>query len=865
MLLERESELGVLDDLLARLGATGGKVVLIRGEAGIGKSALVRGFIETHGDDAHIYLGFCDDLLTPQPLGPIWDVGRDEPTVAIPLESGDRRAVMEALLNLLSRTLRPTVFVLEDTHWVDEATLDVITYVGRRIAETNGLLLLTYRDGEVDYDHPLRKVIGALAPQILVRLHLGGLSAGAVASMVNDTDLDTEEVLALTDGNALFVTEVAASGVEGVPSSVQDSVLARAAKLSSGARQLLDLVSVIPAEAERSLVENILEPTEEEMTECVRQGLLRVEAETVSFHHELARRAVESILSPSDSRRLNTEVLAALREQGSLARLVHHAREANDVEAIIEFAPQAARAAIAIGSHREASEHFRTLEPFLDRLADADRVFIIDDWARNEFYLDNIESSLDLSAAAIKLHRSGGDQKALARALTAAVRLNEINGRPESATAASQEAIAILEKYPPSADLAFAVSHRAWLSMIRSDWLETIELADRAIELAEQTDAEQTLIHALNSKGTAMYTRGDAGGFQLLEEARERAERGGYLLEETLALINMGGSAAARRELELASDLVRRTGDLAVRYEIRSVELTAQVFLADILLWKGEWATAEDLATEVLESHSQHDTLAGRMLECVTGTLQARQGRPEARATLNGAWSEAEAAGEMQNLLPVAAALAECMWLTDEIDSDRLARFREVLDNGTRIEFPWPVGELAFWLWELGELPEIPEGIATPYRLVMEGQPREAAAIWDAKHIPYQQGLALAHGDETARLEALEIFETLGATAVASKLRSALRDDGVAIPRGKTRDTRRHAAGLTARQAEVLQLLDEGLSNIEIADRLFVSPRTVEHHVAAVMSKLDASTREEAVTQAHTEGLLTINDPSSRP
>ena len=449
-----------------------------------------------------------------------------------------------------------------------------------------------------------------------------------------------------------------------------------------------------------------------------------------------------------------------------------------------------------------------------------------------------------------------GDQNALARALTAAVRLNEISGRPASATAASQEAIAILEKYPPSTDLAFAVSQSAWLSMIRSDWLETIELADRAIELAEQTGAEQTLIHALNSKGTAMYTRGDAGGLQLLEEDRDRAERGGYLLEETVAMINMGGCAAARRDLDLASDVVQRTIDLAVRYEIRSVELTAQVFLADILLWKGEWATAEDVATEVLESHSRSDTLAGRMLECVTGTLQARQGHPDASATLTRAWSEAEAGGEMQNLLPAAAALAEYMWLTGEIDSHRLIQFREVLDKGTLIEWPWPVGELAFWLWELGELPEIPEGIAAPYRLVMEGKPVEAAAIWEAKGIPYQQALALAHGDETARLEALEISEALGATAVASKLRNALRDARVAIPRGKTRDTRRHAAGLTVRQSEVLKLLDEGLSNLEIADRLFVSPRTVENHVSAVMMKLDSSTRKEAVTRAHDEGIL---------
>ncbi len=270
MLLERDKELGLLSGLLAGVGSSGGKVVLLRGEAGIGKSVLVRDFVEGHGDEAHVLFGFCDDLLTPQPLGPFWDIAREETSLGEVLEKGDRRAVMEALLDLLSRSLRPTVLVVEDTHWADEATLDVIKYLGRRIGGTNGLLVLTYRDGEVDHDHPLRQVIGDLAPQDMVRIHLGGLSSEAVALMVEDTDLDSAEVLSLTDGNPLFVIEVAASGVEGVPSSVQDSVLVRAGKLSSGARRLLDLVSVIPGEAERSLIEIIVEPTEEQITECVR-------------------------------------------------------------------------------------------------------------------------------------------------------------------------------------------------------------------------------------------------------------------------------------------------------------------------------------------------------------------------------------------------------------------------------------------------------------------------------------------------------------------------------------------------------------------------------------------------------------------
>ena len=183
------------------------------------------------------------------------------------------------------------------------------------------------------------------------------------------------------------------------------------------------------------------------------------------------------------------------------------------------------------------------------------------------------------------------------------------------------------------------------------------------------------------------------------------------------------------------------------------------------------------------------------------------------------------------------------------------------MEMGIDLGFGYSPGSIALWLWALGELSDAPEGIAEPYRLTIEGDPIAAAAIWATIGCPYERAIALSNGDKAAQLEALEILDALGAVAVAAKTRKALRDQGVAVPRRKARATRDHAAGLTARQAEVLQLLDEGLSNIEIADRLFVSPRTVEHHVAAVLAKLGASTRDEAIARARDEGLLTINGP----
>jgi hypothetical protein len=507
---------------------------------------------------------------------------------------------MEAVLDLLSRKLRPTIVILEDTHWADEATLDAIKFLGRRMARTNGVLVLTYRDGEVDADHPLRRVIGEIPPQNLVRIQLRPFSEAGIASLIADNSLDAHQVFALTDGNPLFVTEIIASGLDTVPISVQDSVLARASKISPGARSVLDTVSVFPADAEISLIEEILHPTPEELAECVRQGLLRIERDAVAFHHSLTRQAVESALSPSERQEINANVLAALRGSADASRLVHHAREARDGQAIVEFAPLAARNAIAIESHREALAQFQTLEPYLNRLDDLEQASLLDDWAGIAYVLDD-PTAVELEDRAIELWRSLDDAQALGRALALGARVKRFYSHNEAATEYALESIAILEPSAPSEDLAIALCTHAVIEWAGDGGNARVSaIASRALEMARETDDVPTLVQALSLKGGVDFDMGDRSGMELMAEGLSLAQSAGYRWEETTAIGAMAAACGDVREVARGVDLARRFRDTAARYDFDIKEAEGHVIYGEFLQWDGRWPEAEIAAGQAI-------------------------------------------------------------------------------------------------------------------------------------------------------------------------------------------------------------------------------------------------------------------------
>ena len=851
MLLERDREVELLAGLLAGANSSEGKVVLVRGEAGVGKTSLIKEFVERHGDKAHVLWGSCDDLMTPQPLGPFWEIARTESAVDQALVEEDRGALFQSLLDLLARSLRPTVLVLDDTQWAGEATLDAITYLGRRIGSSNGLLVLIYRDEGTDRDHPLRTVIGSLAPQDVARIRLECLTADAVKTMLDGESVGLESIMRLTDGNPLFVTEIVASGRDHIPLSVRDSVLGRAARLSPQAGEMLKVLSVITQKISFGELRRFA-GADAEVQECVHRGLLVAADDEVWFRHELIRRVVEESLTSEVREAANRAALKILSDEADPARLVHHAKAAGDVGRLIELAPRAAEAAAAVGSHREAIAHYRTLEPYFDRLESDAKGQILDSWGSEQQLVADHDEAIRIQQLRVFHHRDQGDHRAESAALVAEAFAHFRALSPAEAERLTDQAIELLGSGAAGPDLVPVFEFNAYMAMMSLDFAGTREWVERALEAAGPDTDESLIIRCLSHRGTADALDRYPAGKADLDEAVRRAEAIGNWAEVSRALHNHAGAAVAGLDLASALDYAQRSVATATREDVPGRLAYAKLLHADLVEFSGGWDEAERVARD-----AQASVLNQAVALPIVGAIEARKGKPGARTTLTKAWKAANEVGRYQDLAPAAAALAEYAWISGDTDIP-IDDIKEVMRTGLSIAPRWDsTGSIVRWLWELSELAEIPESIAEPYRLIIDGEPLEAAELWAEIGAPYEEAIALSHGDSPAQLEALEKLETLGATAVAAKIRQRLTDQGVAVPGRKAQATRQHGAGLTARQAEVLELLAEGLSNLEISDRLFVSLRTAEHHVSAVLSKLDVTTRQDAVTQARAQGLLT--------
>jgi DNA-binding CsgD family transcriptional regulator len=851
-LLERDGALAAL--AAARDAAAGGagRVVFVTGEPGIGKTALVTRFVADLGPDARVLLGTCDDLSIPRPLGPLRDlVGSVSRELAEALAAGAApHEVQTLLIAELERPPRPTVLVLEDVHWADEATVDTITVLGRRIGGVPALLVLTFRGGEAPRTHPLHAAVGAVRADESVFLELGPLSERAVASLAGER---VDEVYAATRGNPFYVTELLAAPGAEPPSSVAHAVLGRASRLDDASRRLVELVSVVPSRAPTALLDAVQPDWAEAAEEPERRRLLEVEPAYVRFRHELARHAIRSSLPIAARRRLHAEILRALLDAGAdPADVVHHAEAAGAEDVVSDYALVAARRAAALASNREAYSHYRRAAQFADRLPPAEGAAVHEELANAAYLVGRLEDAVPAIERAIAVYDELGDAGAVGRCTRELSWFRWFGGEGLLARAKALEAVAILEPLGESVELARAYGEVSHIAMLAQDAESAFAWGSRALDLATRLGDESTRAHALVNIGSARIQLDPDNAAPLLE-AHAVADAAGDRHVAARALNNLAYGLLAWARPDDAFRYARQATSYAAEHEEHLFVANAGTIVAWLWLRAGAWEEAERAARAKAE---RGGTVVQLLARTVLTELAVRRGDADAPAQLSSLAALADRAGELQWLGPVLELATE--WALTSGATMPAARFEslvaEVRRRGGLGGFA--AVRVAAWAAVAGLDLDVEHPAPAPFGAMIARDWRTAAAEFGAVGWDYDRALMLSLLDEEAALiEALAIARRLGARPLAQRASGRLRELGVPVPHGPRQATRTNPAGLTDRQLEVLALLAEGLTNGEIAVRLVVSPRTAEHHVAAVLTKIGATTRRDAARIAGELGL----------
>jgi DNA-binding CsgD family transcriptional regulator len=694
----------------------------------------------------------------------------------------------------------------------------------------------------------------------LHRLDLPALTQAAVVALAGQHSVDAADVYRVTGGNPFFVTEVLATPEARVPASVRDAVLARAARLSPAARAVIDVAALIGVRVDMALLDRVDAPEPGVLEECVAMGVLEQCGRDIAFRHELARTVLDDAVSPSRRLALQRHILGAMTAAppGTYdpARLAHHAEGAGDAAAVLEHATAAAHRAASVDAHREAAAQYGRVLRFASGLPPDALGPLLRGRSYECSVIGDTANAVAAAQRAVDCWREVGDSRAEGDASRWLSRTLWLVGSPDEADAAGRSAVDLLERLPPGAELAMAYSNLSQLRMLAWKHDEAEAWGRRAIELAQRVGDTETLVHALNNVGSALLLREQEEGRELLEES-VRAARDAALHEHVArGLSNLMEIAVTHRQLARAD----RYGDEALLHaEERDLGEHAQylhAWRAHARLMQGRWAEALDEAFPLMTRPATPAYIRA-MANTAVGRVWARRGDPGVAGVLDVALALAGPYAELQWSVPVRTARAEAAWLAGNLERAE-AELQTVFESAERCADSWSLGELAFWTWKAsGTLPPR-EGLAEPFALQMAGDWRAAAARWDALGCPYEAALARADADdETALRQSLEAFAGLGAVPAVRIVARRLRTLGAhTVPRGPRASTRENAARLTRRELEVLLLLADGLRNADIADRLFVSTKTIDHHVSAVLAKLGARNRGEATHEARRLGLL---------
>ena len=852
-LLERDAALTALAEARVSAARGEGRMVSVSGEPGVGKTALVRRFAGEL-NDGRALLGTCDDLSIPRPLGPFRDLAG---TVSAELEdalaaNAAPHDIQDLLIAELERGPGPVVLVLEDVHWADDATLDSITVLGRRIGTLPAVVVATHRSGEAPPGHPLHAALAAVPGEALVLVGLEPLSRDAVAKLAGE---DAEAVYTATGGNPFYVTELLASrDAAELPPSVANAVLARVSRLDEVSRRLVELVSAVPNRVSASVLDAVMPEWQSAAEDPERRQLLEVDGAYVRFRHELARNAVLSSLPAMKRRRIHGDVLTALlAADADPTDIAHHARAAGNDEVLSEYALVAARRAAALESNREAYFHYQCAVDFAHRLDPVEQADVLEEMAAAAYVVGQPDDGFRAIESAIAIHRELGDQAAVGRCTRVLSRFHWMVGDGGPARTKALEAITILEPLGESIELARASSEVAQLAMLAEDSEQALKWGQRGLELARSLGDASTSAHALVNIGCARVHM-DPDDLTPLLDAHALADAVGDREDATRALGNLGYVLMTWALPDPGQRYAEQALEYAREHEVHMYSSYVTTLLAWYRLRSGEWEEAERIAYGEVE---RGIPVVQLLTKTVLAELAVRRGDQDAGTRVADLAEHGSRAAEPQRIMPAIELMAErALTEREPMPVDWIEGLADHLGSHNALAGRFGL-RLAGWAAVAGIDVESDGRDTGPYAAMRRRDWAGAADAFGERGWVHDRALMLSLlDDERALAEAIQTARRLGAEPLTRRVTTRMRELGMRVPRGPRQTTRANPAGLTDRQLEVLALIADGHTNAEIAERLVVSQRTAEHHVAAVLAKLGTATRRDAARRAKELALL---------
>lgn len=860
MLIERENEVQTLHQVLSQVPDNGGRVLILYGEAGIGKTSLIHAFLSNLSNNEKIALGMCDPLNTPRPLGPVRDIAREilgsHPESEIPLT--------ESLMERLTVSENLHVIVLEDMHWADQASLDWLKYFCRRIALIPAMLIVSFRDAEIDAAHPLRTALGVIPGDRTQRLHLSPLSREGVAAFDLPPNMSANQLYDITDGNPFFVSEILnnADDVETVPESIRDAVNARVNQLSPSLRSLLEASSCFPGDIEPKILETIVgQPVMDELAVAERLGLLVHGMNGFRFRHELARLATQMRLSETEKQTIHGQLLDALLAHNALgpllADIVHHAEGAREVETLLCFAPMAAKEAARMGAHREAAQYLFAAMKHVEDAEPGVAAEIYEMWAYEAGLALTIDDDvIDARKRAVTLWKKLGQTDRVGENLRWLSRLHWYRGEPEKAQVYLEEAIETLQGIPSEAT-ATAFGLRAQFHMLRDEMEAAQDWGQQALALAETVDAPEIKAHALNTIGAAKLFRGDLDGEEMLRESLALSLKHDFHEQAARAYTNLAECLIELGEIEKAEPFLDEGVTFDIAHDLDSWTYYLVGRKAQLRFEQHRFPEAVDIAKGVLSRQNQ-TVLMQLPAKIILARSLLRLADSSALEHLEDAFQDALQIGELQYVAVVRTAFVEAAVLWSQCDLAR-PHIAEMAKLPSSSLSPRKWADFIFWADRVddGLSGEYSDSLPEAFRLDHEKEFEAAATALRSQELTFLAATSLCRSQaKNALATADRWYEEIGALAGRKYIRSTFDISCHGLPglsRGQYNAARRHPYGLTNKEQIVLRLIIEGANNTRIAEHLSRSKRTIENHVSSILRKFGVRNRVELILRAQAE------------